>query len=183
MDHFYQDESFGENWFNYQELYSKIVMECATDEAHFVEVGSWKGKSAAYMAVEILNSKKKIKFDCVDTWLGSSEHVSDSYVVSDTLYELFLNNIKPVANLINAIRKPSVEAANLYKNDSLDFVFIDACHDYSCVLEDINAWLPKLKTNCIIAGHDIHHPDVFNAVNDRLKNFTAEYNCWIYRKK
>ena len=46
-----------------------------TDNSHFVEIGSWKGRSASYMAVEIFNSRKNIKFDCVDTWCGSVEHL------------------------------------------------------------------------------------------------------------
>ena len=38
------------------------------DNAHFVEVGTWQGNSAAYMAVEILNSGKNIQFDVYDIW-------------------------------------------------------------------------------------------------------------------
>jgi hypothetical protein len=40
----------------------------------FIEVGSYKGKSSCAMAVNIINSKKDIKFYCVDTWKGSPEH-------------------------------------------------------------------------------------------------------------
>ena len=61
---------------------------------HFVEVGSWKGRSAAFMAVEIINSGKNIKFDCVDTWEGSdneSSHLTDDDVIAGTLYDAFIN--------------------------------------------------------------------------------------------
>jgi hypothetical protein len=75
MEHFYKN--IGEDWMDFQELYSEMV-NYFPDNSHFVEVGSWKGRSASYMAVEILNSKKRIKFDCVDTWLGSVEH-TDPY--------------------------------------------------------------------------------------------------------
>ena len=71
MEHFYQ--TVGEDWMDFQELYSNMV-EHFTDGSHFVEVGSWKGRSASYMGVAIYNSEKQIKFDCVDTWLGSVEH-------------------------------------------------------------------------------------------------------------
>lgn len=54
-------------------VYQEMVKQ-AEDGSHFVEVGSWKGKSSAYMAVEIANSGKRIRFDCVDTWGGSAEH-------------------------------------------------------------------------------------------------------------
>lgn len=58
MEHFYK--TLGENWFTYPTLYSNMVEKYPTN-SHFVEVGTWKGMSAAYMAVEIINSGKDIK--------------------------------------------------------------------------------------------------------------------------
>ena len=55
MDHFYQNIH---GWFDFQTLYTKMVEEHSTN-SHFVEVGAFYGKSAAYMAVEIANSGKK----------------------------------------------------------------------------------------------------------------------------
>lgn len=63
IEHFYQNI---QGWFTFPNLYSSIVNHYPND-SHFVEIGVWKGKSAAYMAVEILNSQKSIKFDCIDT--------------------------------------------------------------------------------------------------------------------
>ncbi len=63
MNHFYFD--IGEEaWFDYWNTYLKAVMEAKGGE-RFVEVGSWKGRSACFMAVEIINSGKDIKFDCI----------------------------------------------------------------------------------------------------------------------
>jgi hypothetical protein len=70
MEHFYNKIH---GWFDFQNLYTKMVNDHA-DNSHFVEVGAFYGKSAAYMAVEIANSGKKIQFDVVDTWRGSPEH-------------------------------------------------------------------------------------------------------------
>jgi hypothetical protein len=139
MEHFYQ--GIGEDWFTYPTLYSNVVNKFG-EGAHFVEVGSWKGRSAAFMGVEICNSGLNIKFDCVDTWEGSIEH--QDIDLSD-LYNEFLSNVKPVANYINPIRNTSLEASKLYQDSSLDFVFIDASHRYEDVLNDIEAWLPKIK--------------------------------------
>ena len=65
-----------------------------TGPAHFVEVGSYKGRSTSFMAVEIANSGKQIKFDCVDTWEGSPEHqeggdIEDLDVVNVTMFDVF----------------------------------------------------------------------------------------------
>ena len=78
MDHFYNSIH---GYFDFQNIYTAAVNAAPQDGAHFVEVGSWKGTSSAYMAVEIVNSKKNILFDCVDTWEGTAmEHDHDSHV-------------------------------------------------------------------------------------------------------
>jgi predicted O-methyltransferase YrrM len=54
----------------------------------------------------------------------------------------------------------SEEAAPLFADESLDFVFIDANHDYEYVMQDILLWTPKVRPGGIVAGHDY-----FNDVN------------------
>ena len=80
MEHFYQN--LGQDWFTYPQLYKGMV-EKFNEGSHFVEVGVWKGRSASFMAVEIHNSGKKIKFDCVDTW----EYIDSQNDISKDLYE------------------------------------------------------------------------------------------------
>lgn len=187
MNHIYQNENFGENWFNYQNLYKKFVDICP-ENGRIIEVGCWKGRSSAFLAVEIINSGKKINFDCVDTWLGSpneSEHQNDSFVQKNELYELFLSNTEPVKHIINPIRLTSKEASKLYPDNSIDIIFIDACHDYDCVIEDIKSWMPKVKSDGILAGHDYPGwPGVQKAVDELLDsgNIHTQESCWIYYK-
>ena len=50
MEHFYKN-IYGH--FDFEVMYSKMVNESPMD-AHFIEVGAFYGKSAAYMAVEII---------------------------------------------------------------------------------------------------------------------------------
>jgi hypothetical protein len=52
------------------------------------------------------------------------------------------------------MRMESTIAARYIANYSLDMIFIDADHDYKSVLDDIIAWVPKVKEGGIIAGHD-----------------------------
>ena len=186
MEHIYQQDSFGENWFSYPNLYSKMVHEHPSG-SHFVEVGSWKGKSSAYMGVIIANSNKGIKFDCVDTWLGSTEHIEImKNLGNDLLYSTFINNMKPLEGYYNAVRMSSVDASKTYKNESLDFVFIDASHECERVKEDIEAWFPKVKIGGYLAGHDydLYFPDVEKAVNESplVQPFTVSESCWIHLK-
>ena len=160
MDHFYKDV-YG--FCDYVGLYRKAV-EIFPSGSHFVEVGSFLGKSAVYMAVEIINSGKNIKFDCIDHWEGSEEHFDNDKVNLDTMYEDFLKNIEPVKGVINPIKMSSIEASKLYKPNSLDFIFIDASHDEMSVREDLTYWMPRLKENGMIAGDDIDNKGVADAV-------------------
>lgn len=181
MEHFYQN--IGEDWFTFPNLYRDIIKKYGNN-SHFVEVGSWKGRSASFMGVEIHNSGLDIKFDCVDTWNGSAEHQEMDVVKKSELYVEFLNNISPVIDHITPIRKTSLEASQRYQDNSLDFVFIDASHQYQDVLDDIKSWLPKLKNGGTLAGHDYGYNEVNKAVNEffKNKNFVVSEDCWIHEK-
>lgn len=185
MEHFYQNI---QGWFNFKNFYSEMAKNLK-DGDHYVEVGAWKGQSAAFMATEIANSGKTIKFDVVDTWKGSLEHqifgmFKDDHVVNNTLYEHFLENMKPVEGYYNPIRMSSVEAAQLYEDNSLDWVMIDASHDYGGVMEDIMAWLPKVKNGGILAGDDYCEgwEEVIHAVNDYIPSKTIDGSTWVHIK-
>ena len=186
MKHIYENIS---GWFTFPELYRNIVL-LYPNNSHFVEVGTWLGQSAAYMAVEIINSNKNIKFDCVDTWKGSEEHINEKVIFQDTLYENFLSNIEPVKSVVNPIRNTSIEASKLYEDNSLDFVFLDAAHDYENVKNDIDAWYPKVKSGGVLAGHDYSSAwhEVVHAVNTFLKEknyslYIQQELCWGILKK
>jgi len=154
-----------------------MIVEKLQNGSKIVEVGSWLGQSSSYMGVEIYNSNKNISFNCVDTWNGSNEHQEQlSGKSQDYLYNKFLRNIHPIRNIITPIRLSSVDASKKFKNNSLDFVFIDADHSYESVKTDIISWLPKLKSDGIISGHDYYDndsdgwPGIKKAVDEILKD-------------
>jgi Methyltransferase domain len=183
MEHFYQNI---EGWFCFESIYDHAV-QTALDNAHFIEVGAWKGKSTAYMAVLIANSGKTIKFDVVDTWKGSSEHQTLDSIINNVLYDEFTENMKPVKLYYTPLKMTSVEAASLYEDESLDFILIDANHDYDPVKADLIAWLPKLKIGGTIAGDDYPWPGVTQAVNEvigsvQLSCGSGDSYCWSYKK-
>lgn len=183
MEHIYEQSQFGPNWFGFDSLYRNMVTS-NENGAHFVEVGSFMGKSTSFMAVEIINSGKKIKFDAIDTWIGSDEdaHHSMEIIKDGRLYEVFLENMKDLLDYCTPIRTTSVEGAKLYKDKSLDFVLIDAAHDYDNVKADILAWLPKVKEGGVLAGDDWGFEGVNKAVEELLENrYTIDGRTWIVR--
>ena len=169
--HIYQHENFGENWFTYRQLYTDIVRRFPSGST-FVEVGSWKGKSTAYMAIEIANSQKNIDFYCVDIWEPKE------------LYQTFLENMSPITGFFKSLKMKSEDAASLFDNETLDFVFIDASHEYEDVKNDIKCWLPKVRKNGILAGHDYQtcFPGVKKAVIESFATYRVDVaqRCFIY---
>lgn len=175
MEHFYQNLE-GENWFDYADFYRDMV-NGASNGSVFIEVGSWKGRSISFLAVEVINSNKKISIHCIDNW--------SQYGVKD----VFLENIKPISSYINVVESISWDAANLYKDNSIDFCFVDADHKYESVKKDILSWLPKVKRGGVLAGHDYNpNVDETNGVYDAIKetigvwNISLIKNVWIYEK-
>ena len=187
MNHFYQN-IYG--WFDFADLYSKMV-KSASNGSVFVELGCLFGKSTAYMAVEILNSGKDIYFDVVDIFNfrkvpDLKQFISDlkkDLVFDDEFFDLFKQNIKPAETAIRYIWKmDTVDAAMGYADESVDFVFIDGNHTYENIRADITAWLPKVASGGVLAGHDIGINGVKKAVDELLDWQKVSASCWYYRK-
>ena len=175
--------NFEEEWFNYPDLYLEMINRFPSG-SKFVEVGCWKGQSSYFMCDNIIKSGKEIEFFCVDTWEGSNEHIGKYNL--NNLYETFLNNMKLFESYYFPLKLNSIDASKRFKNNSLDFVFIDAAHDYESVKADILAWLPKLKKSGILAGHDYYpeHPEycgVYQAVHEIFDKNTIKQlgDCFI----
>lgn len=166
--------------------------------SRFVEIGTWLGRSASYMGVEIINSNKDITLDCIHlpiTVIHSIKRIDDidneidfKIIENNNVYDDFLSNIKPIRKIINPILGLSNEVVKEYQNESLDFVFVDGAHDYDSVNSDISNWFIKVKENGIIGGHDydpILFPDVVKAVNDLfgIDNIRIDGYCWLVEKQ
>jgi len=178
MKHFY-DKIQG--WFDFSGIYAEQVRK-AKDKAVFVEVGAWRGKSTAFMGVEIYNSQKDIMFDVVDTFEGSGTDYQKSQLSNGSIYQEFMDNIEPVADVMNILVTTSLNASLCYDNETVDFVFIDASHEYEDVLADIKAWWPKIKKGGTLAGHDYNsptHPGVTKAVNEVFDDFEVNKRSWV----
>lgn len=189
MKHFYKRIH---GWSRFVNWYAEAVSNAPAEaQSTFVEVGAWKGKSAAYMAVEILNSKKDINFFVVDTWKGSDEeaHHEDPDVQAGRLYDVFMENMMPVIDYIAPMRMESVKAAGQFPDESIDFILLDASHDYENVKNDIDAWWPKLKDGGVMAGDDYLWDGVLAAVTEFIEanpDLKLELNergvCWKIQK-
>jgi hypothetical protein len=187
MKHFYTDiKGFMSD--RNVELFN-LITTTATEDFTWVELGSWTGKSAAYCIVELINKPlNSFKFYCVDTWEGAEEHQDYEIVKQNQLYDIFINNMLPVEQYYTPIKTYSHKAANDFKNNSVDFCYVDADHSYEGVMKDLEAWWPKIKSGCYFGGDD--YTKGWPGVQKAVKEFFNKRNikvkkvgrCWVVKK-
>jgi len=123
-----------------------------------VEVGVSSGDN-----LRVIVSKMNIETVFgIDLWDKYHDHGNRDH--SRYLYDIY--RCFMFQNNVRIIHLDSVIASKLFRNESLDFVYIDANHSYKYVREDIKAWLPKVKNGGVLCGHDIDHDDVYKAVDE-----------------
>src|SRR5581483_11390753 len=154
MEHFYKSI---DGCFTWPEFYADLAKELAAKKraTRGVELGTLHGQSLAYLGVELINAGAQCVVDGVDIKNGDGQALSNlGPLMGKTIGKLH-------ASL-------SWEAAKLYEDKSLDFVFIDAKHDYDSVRKDIAAWRPKIMVGGLICGHDYSaaYQGLMRAVNE-----------------
>lgn len=179
-----------EGWFNMENQYLELL-EATPEEGIFVELGAYKGKSTSFIVTEMVNRGRNIKFTTVDTFEGDSGSTDKTEIEAykkvnvSKMYEEFVANTNHLHEHLETIIAKSNEAAQLFEDDSVDAIFIDAGHSYEAVIADIKAWLPKMKDGSIMAGHDYSGwPGVGKAVRELLGTpDKVENDCWFVKIK
>jgi hypothetical protein len=91
------------------------------------------------------------------------------------VFRHFIHNVRRagVEDVICPLKMPSVQAADLFEDGTLDFVFLDADHEYEAVRRDLEAWFPKVKRRGVLGGHDYLHAN-FPGVRRAADEFFGE---------
>lgn len=183
-----------DGWFSESEIkwVAKTVSELKSDGKIICgECGSWHGRSALASS---LNMPANSVFYAIDTFLGSkdeqnSSHVSAQLLNGDHAFITFLQNTFDLVQngTIIPLRLDSINAANLLKEKEIkfNFFFIDSAHDYDSVKREISAYLPLMKKNSILCGHDFYTDGkswtgVYKAVNEFFPNVKQAPNTSIW---
>lgn len=127
-----------------------------------VEVGVRGGHHSEMLCQNIEN----IDLACVDIWEGAAEKWLP--VAKEKLY--------PYGARFYI--KPSMDAVREFEDNSLDWVYIDANHEFDFVMQDLIEWSKKVKPGGIVAGHDYdkaHMKGVVPAVDLYSKMHHIEY--------
>lgn len=120
-----------------------------------VEIGVFQGDFSAQILTTGVGT-----LHLVDPWKQYPEYASDSRneptSVQDNYHRQVCGRFSGEISTGRVIvhRLTSIEAANLFMPESLDWVFIDGNHQYEFVLEDLMSWAPKVRYGGCIMGHD-----------------------------
>lgn len=128
-----------------------------TTKADMAEIGSFTGQSTTIFS-QYFN-----KVHAIDAW----EDYDEIDIKMSLVEEIFDDFAGKQSNIIKN-KGFSIDKAKEFKDKTLDFVYIDAAHDYDSVIEDIDAWLPKLKSSGWIGGHDFWFDGPNKAVPEKF---------------
>ena len=124
-----------------------------------------------------------LKLYCVDTWQRyPGNRRGGLQKQHDDNYELAQKRLAPFDATL--IKKFSMDAVKDFADGSLDFVYIDANHDFDFVMEDIINWAKKVKKGGMVSGHDyyqFHHSGVVEAVDAYVKTHNLELGLTSHR--
>lgn len=123
--------------------------------------GAELGVMTGRVIFHLLETFPNLRMIGVDKWECDEEYEDrDMPAIGRDVME----RAKQYGDRATILHGDTVEMASQVDDASLDFIFIDAKHDYNSVLADIRAWTQKVKPDGFVAGHDINLDSVAEAV-------------------
>lgn len=152
-----------------------------------IEIGCFKGRSTAVMMPIAI--KNRNKYYVIDNFYGGiDENTAASKVQraeGPKVMEIFVDNIEQIGihrSEYALYKSTSEKASTLFKDDSIDFCFIDGDHAYESVKKDLELYWPKIKKDGIISGHDYQNAEIKKAVDEMNLKVCTGGNCWSIKK-
>jgi hypothetical protein len=169
-----------DGWFTWRSAQEEAV-KYFPEGSRFVEVGTFLGRSICSLGEVVKQSGKNISVIGIDNCRGSGPEGCrgkdyHGYAVKNgggNFAAALKKNVLDcgLGDTITLIISDSVSASELFAGASLEWVHLDARHDYASVKADIESWLPKIKMGGWLSGDDYDEqkwPEVVKAVNDIL---------------
>ena len=123
---------------------------------HGAEIGVEQGEYSEIL----LEENPKLYLNLVDAWKtypGYNDFTRQSKL--DRFYESTKNRLHKYSNRVMYYHMFSIDASKNFSDESLDFVYIDANHDFYHFTQDLYLWSKKVRPGGIIAGHDFLSPE------------------------
>ncbi len=153
----------------------------STTKGDIIEVGSWLGKSTIYLALGCQVSGQGV-VHAVDTF-GGNPGKEEMYTAplknGETIYQRFQKNIQlaGIADYVKAYPMTSRQARKKIKTLAR-LVFIDACHDYEAVKDDIQLWADSVSSHGYLVFHDYssEFPQTVAAIKEELQSRRKQFH-------
>lgn len=159
-------ESLSEDWNAWSNVWPEIIMRTRNDFPRVLnqlqltgegaEVGTLRGE----FAVRILQTWEGKKLHCIDAWAEAlaDESYQDINNVPQSIHDdnfaVARARLAEFGGRCQIHRMTSQEGAARFADGTLDFVYLDARHYRSAVVEDLELWSPKIRPGGILCGHD-----------------------------
>ena len=115
-----------------------------------VEIGSDVGVTAYCL----LDNNSNLFINCIDPYIRYRDWNGNDLNDRDNVYEKFISKMNVYKDRYKLYKMTSDDAVTFFKDNSLDFIFVDGLHEYDQVLKDCENYYPKLKSGGLMAGHD-----------------------------
>ena len=167
-------------WFQWRSGQEEAVLRFP-EGSRFVEVGSFLGRSLCSLADVVERSGKSFTLIGIDTCRGSGPEgprqkdyhggavAEGGGTFAGTLHRNILEC--GFGDRVALIVADSELACGFFPDRSIDWVHLDARHDYASVKADIARWLPKVTRGGWLSGDDydeLKWPEVRQAVGEQL---------------
>ena len=136
----------------------EIVNQFKKEGIVVAEIGTYDGGTS--LAIAPIVKEMNGKFIAIDWFVGNETIIGPGHGYNKNQHDTVINNFKHnigetgCQDITTIYDMPSLEAATLIEDKSLDICFIDADHRYDAVKADILAYAPKVKDGGILCGHD-----------------------------
>jgi predicted O-methyltransferase YrrM len=145
--------------------------------SHGATIGAEIGVQAGVYAELLCQRIKGVRLYAVDSWQPYVRH--EERVTADQSEALYAEAVGRLARYrVTIMRSDSLAAARSVDDESLDFVYLDSDHEFSAVVADLAAWVPKVKPGGIVAGHDFikrENPNRLVHVVEAVTGWTQSY--------
>ena len=138
-------------------LYTRNDLPKLLNDLHLFGIGAEIGVYTGNFSAHILDMWRGSVLYSIDPWTHQGVKLDVSDVPQDEqnrIYSQAVENLRMFKNRSKILREYSVIASKQFKDESLDFVHIDARHDYRSFSADLSAWYPKVRIGGVVSGHD-----------------------------
>lgn len=147
-------------------------------------VGAEIGVERGIYSKSLLDIIPNLKLYCVDAWLNFPDYRYNYGEKTENYYEETKRRLSGYNAEI--IRGLSTDVVKQFPDESLDFVFIDANHEFRHVVDDIDDWSRKVRMGGIVSGHDFRRmkaPEEVIHVKDVIPAWCFAkriHNWWVF---